>query len=183
MFKRVLFHNLKKQAALLPKKQNALVTTQKRYWQQSLPNKKSKGFAKQFREDSGNIPILVANLTAVGLILLFAGRKIFYHPDVLLSRDTRKIITNYETIERDDLAYGYKEQTKHFAEMLAPVAKPIVELVNGQNGYSPKIWALEYTRNNDQIETPMEFTEAFHDGLFPGIKGNSSAKRDNGNVV
>ena len=62
------------QAVISHKKQP--LTISKRYWQQSINDGSQKGFFQTFKGDFGNLPILVANTAAFGLILTFAGRKV-----------------------------------------------------------------------------------------------------------
>jgi len=163
------------------KQTTQLCTTSKRYWQQNLSDKTQPTFISKFTADRGNLPLIVSNLAGGTILLIFAGRKIFYHPDVLVSNDMRKPGIYNETVDRDECSNDYKSQTKFFANQLSPMAQPIVNTLIGTKPLP--VWELDFTRrNHETVETPLEFTSHFDDGLFldvvphaesTGLKGRS----------
>ena len=82
----------------------------------------------------------------------------------------RRSTVHNETQNRDEYAQNYTKQTQTFAKILAPAAASVIKAVNGPLGYTDQVWALDYTRHNNEIETPLEFTDYFDDGLFPDTK-------------
>jgi len=55
-----------------------------------------------------------------------------------------------------------------FANALSPAAQPIVETLIGHDILP--VWELDFTRRTDQtIETPLEFTSHFDDGMFNDV--------------
>jgi hypothetical protein len=162
---------------LRQKSNTSTVHISRRFFQQSLSDKSRATFHQTFFKDKGNLPIIVANCFAVGLIVVFAGRKIFFHPDVMVQRPVTALYSEGPT--RDDHSYDYVGQTRTFANALAPAASPILKLANGTSSLD-QVWSLDWTRNNDKIEIPLEYSNYFNDSLFehapPGSAAQSSKK-------
>lgn len=174
---------------MLPRKfstNTPLTTTAKRYWQQSINNTKKPGYAKAIKKDKGVSLLVLANCAAGCLILTFAGRKIFYHPDILIGESMRRpeMGVYNETPAREDFADQYRQQTKFFAENLSKAARPIMKTFVDTEETNTNAWGLDFTRRSDEtIDIPLEHTSHFNDGLFtavsPGpLKSAQSNRRD-----
>jgi len=133
------------------------------------------GFFKRVVTDSGNIPIISANLTACALLITFASRKLFFHPDIGISDANRfsQEIQNESATRLDD-ALTFRGQTRSFARFLTGDEK-------SQNAFSPTNIIMEFATGNKpnekfqlgflkktDITLPLESTDYFDDGLFVG---------------
>lgn len=121
-------------------------------------------FFKNFKEDEGNLPLIAANIAAAALIAIFAGRKVLFHPDVIV--DPNRAPAN-ESPKREQYGLKYHEQTQFFADNLSKVSAPIVNWANKTDHSDDYIWSMRDTIGPKEL--PLEHTDYFRDGLYKGI--------------
>jgi hypothetical protein len=172
--------------------QSRLFRTTLRKFAETFPegNKTQKrdGFVRKIVKDPGNIPILVANFTAVTLLVGFAFRKLFYHPDVSISDANRfsPQIQN-EPGRRLEQAQVFRGQTRNIARALTGDEKDensfsltnAIMKLGGVDRPSDK-FQLGFLKKTD-ISLPLEATDYFDDGLFVGnheTKYNANAANE-----
>jgi len=136
--------------------------------------KSKKGFFATVVGDSGNYPIIAANIVAASMLIIFSSRKLFFHPDVTIGGQNRfSPEVQNETSTRLDQALVFRGQTRTFARILtgdgegfSPTAF-IMRIATG-NEVSDK-FKLGFLKKTD-IPLPLESTDYFDDGLFVGNK-------------
>lgn len=132
--------------------------------QQSKPKAKQVGFIKQVVTDYGNFPIIGANAAAATFVIIFGGRKLFFHPDISVSEANRlsNEIQN-EGPQRMDDASTFRGQTRMFGSLLKAPSQFVMKIATGTD--QNEKYHLDFLRNN-AIPLPLEATNYFDDGLY-----------------
>lgn len=132
------------------------------------------GFARKVLNDSGNIPIILTNATAATLVIVCASRKLFFHPDISISDELRNSAgVQNETATRMDDSSQFRQQTIAWANLIRGTSGKIMNVVTG-NQTAAENWKLDYIVN-EGVETPLESTNYFQDGLFEKTSPNQKA--------
>lgn len=132
---------------------------------QAAKQVKQTSYVKDLFTDFGNIPLVFVNSAGATLILVFGGRKLFYHPDIGVSEGHRnaKDVQN-EGPQRYENADVFRQQTKSFANAITSASTPIMQRVTGSDELYSK-WHLDFIKNAP-IERPLEETNYFEDDLY-----------------
>lgn len=125
---------------------------------------KQVGFIKQVVGDFGNVPIIAANSAAAMFVIIFGGRKLFFHPDISVSEANRlsNDVQNEGPTRMDD-ASNFRGQTRLFGSILRMPSQIVMKLATGTD--QNEKFHLDFLRTNE-IPLPLESTNYFQDGLF-----------------
>eukprot|EP00461_Guttulinopsis_vulgaris_P009771 UN09842 len=133
--------------------------------QAAIKKPKQTSYVKALFTDTGNIPIVGANLAAASLVVVFGGRKLLFHPDISVADELRKSgdVQNETPLRLDD-AGRFRQQTVGFANTIYKPSIEILKTVVCSNHIEDK-YSLEFVRKQS-IDTPLEHTNWFDDGLY-----------------
>jgi len=127
-----------------------------------------------------SFPSHISPLSGAGaaLVLIFGGRKLFYHPDISVSDELRfsNAVQNETPLRLKD-ADTFREHTRIFATVLEPLAQPMMKAATGYDKNTAK-WNLDFTRTPVQDLIPLERTNFFEDGLYEETMPSDLASSD-----
>lgn len=141
-------------------------------------------FVKNLFTDFGNIPLVAANSAGCALVLVFAGRKALYHPDIGFA-DAQRLNNKVqnENAKRLEDADVFRQQHIRVAAAMEPLAQPIISYFSGNKVNIPK-WKLSFAQTPVEDLVPLERTDFFDDGLYLGKKPSKLAlNEDNQDVT
>lgn len=108
-------------------------------------------------------PLIVACGAGAVLAVLTGGRKLMHHPDTLIDREGRTSGLAGPKVAEDSIKF------RQGTGVLGTFLFPISARLRGMMGHADdKMWDI--SRDSKKVPVPLEYSDAFDDGLYTGAK-------------